>query len=98
VCRVKKSPQATEQGVQDRHGGEPLRVPHDVDGAGVPAAGQHHEAAPPYVGDEGLIVNYQRVVLPFRAGPLLVGSGHTALELSGPVHLSGDQDAAVHEQ
>lgn len=90
--------QAAEQTVQRRRTCEPLRVPGDVDGAGVPAAGQHEEAASPYMGDEGLIVEDQRVVLPRRAGPLLVGSRHAALELSGPADLSGDQDATVHEQ
>src|ERR1022692_1478076 len=90
--------QATEQGVQGWHGGESLRVPHDVDCAGVTAAGQHQEAASPYMCDEGLVVDDQRVVLPFRPGPLLMGRWHTAFELGGPVDLSGDQNAAVCEQ
>ena len=56
--------QAAHQSVQGRHAGQPLRVPHDVDGAGVPAAGQDHQALAPDVDHEGLVVEDQRVVLP----------------------------------
>ena len=90
--------QPADQAVQARHAGEPLGVPDDVDRAGVRAAGEHHEAAPADLHDEGLIVDDQGVVLPGRAGPLLVGRGHAVLELGGPVDLPSDQHAPVREQ
>jgi hypothetical protein len=37
--------QAADQGVQFRDAGEALRVPHDVDGPSMPAAGEHDQAA-----------------------------------------------------
>ena len=79
--------QPADQGVQPRHRGQPLRVPDDVDDAGVPAAGQHDETLAAQVHDESLVVEDQAVGQPFRAAPRLVGRGHTVLELGGPVHL-----------
>jgi hypothetical protein len=75
-----------------------LRVPHDIDRTGVPAAGQHHQATSPYVHDKGLIVHDEGIVPPLRTGPRLMGSGHAPLEFSCSIDLSADQDAAVHEQ
>ena len=73
-------------------------MPHDVDHAGVPAAGQHHQATSPQVHDEGLIIDDEGIVLPLDAGPCLVGRWHAALEVRGPIDLPGDEDTAVDEQ
>lgn len=90
--------QPADQAVQAPDPGEPHRVPHDVDRARVPAAGEHDQATVAHVHDERLVVDHQRVVGPGRAVPRLVGGRHPALELRGAVDLAGDEHAAVHEQ
>src|SRR5262249_51970358 len=52
---------------------QPQGVAGDVDGAGVPAPGQHHQAPVPDVDDEGLVVDDQRGGLP---PPVPVGLVH----------------------
>jgi hypothetical protein len=90
--------QAAEQCVQPGDAGQPLCVPDDVDGAGVPAAGHDDQSPAAHVHDEGLVVEDQRVGFPRGAGPLLVGGGHAVFEVGGAVDLAGDQDGAAGEQ
>ena len=77
--------------------GEPPGVVEHVDGAGVGAAGHHHQALAGDVDDHVLVVEDQRVGLPAVAGPGLV-DGEAGLELGDPGDLAGDQHLAVEQQ
>src|SRR6185437_13402242 len=90
--------QAAEQCVQPGDAGQPLCVADDVDGAGVPAAGDDDQSLAAHVHDEGLVVEDQRVGFPRGAGPVLVCGGHAVFEVGGAVNLTGDQEGAVGEQ
>ncbi len=88
---------ATDKGVQSANSGEPLGVPHDVDGAGVCTAGQDHETLASKMNHHGLIIDNERVWLPGGSGPRLMRRRHSVLEIGRSVHLTGDQDRALDQ-
>jgi hypothetical protein len=86
--------EAADDRVQPPYASEPHRLPDDVDHAGVAAASEHDKALAAHVDHECLVVDDRGVVLPAVAIPGLMGRRHAPLEIGGPVHLAGDQDAA----
>jgi hypothetical protein len=89
--------EAADDGMQFPDDGQALGVAADVDDAGVPAAGEHDQPAARDVGDQGLVVQDQRVGFPALPAPGLVDR-ESLLESGDAVDFPGDQHRPVVQE
>ena len=76
---------------------EPLRVPHDVDDAGVTTAGEDDEPAPGEAHHDRLVVEDQRVGLPAAVDVRLV-SQEAGLERRRAIDLARHEHRPVEQE
>src|SRR5690348_13605738 len=77
--------------------GQTLRIPKDVYGASVAAAGQDHEPLASDVYNNALVVPNPGVRLPPNVCPSLL-QGESFLEIRGALDLPGHQHRSVEKQ
>ncbi len=83
--------------VQLADAGQALGVAADIDHAGMPAPGEDDQPAPGDVGDQRLVVQYQRVRFPAFAAPGLVNR-ESFLKAGDPVNLPRDQHRPIEQE